>query len=240
MDQENTGQVEMNTLETDTQIQDNAQINVDEVPQQEDNQEQPQDQQQPFSVDDLDFEGTYKVGEYDLSKYKEIIPESNLGQLEEYAKKYQEKGFTQEQIEYLIDNMLEDRNQQFNREEVEKELNRSLTVEEKRNYKAVGSQLKSALEADGLGQYYQEAMANPIVFKIINSVLKTKGGVSVGVNTQREVRTQGMTGYQAVEEFNKYLRKNLGDTDIPKKQKELLSKLRNDEDINYFKEVLGL
>lgn len=196
-----------------------------------------QEEEKPFSVDDLEFEDNYKVGDYDLSKYKDIISAENMQALEGYAKEYSEKGFTQEQIEFLIDKELE--NKKPNREEVQKELNKYLSVEEKRNYKTVGKQLKTALESDGLGAYYEEAMTNPIVFKIINSVLKTRGA-NIGANIGQETReNKSLTGYQAVEEFNKYLRENMGNADIKGKQKELLGKL-SEKEKKYFKEMMGL
>lgn len=190
----------------------------------------------PFSVDDLEFEDNYKVGDYDLSKYKDVISTENMQMLEGYAKEYAKKGFTQEQIEFLIDKELDSKKP--NIEEVQKELNKYLNSEEKRNYKAVGEQLRTALEENGLGAYYEEAMSNPIVFKIINSVLKTKGA-NIGAKTEFNTREKQLTGYQAVEEFNSYLRENLGNADIKGKQKELLNKL-SEKEKKYFKEVMGL
>lgn len=217
----------------DTQVIEEQDITTEDTQEEETQETQ---EEKPFSVDDLDFEDSYKVGGYDLNKYKDIISSENMQMLEETAREYAEKGFTQEQIEFLIDKEINFK--QLNREEVQKELNKYLNVEEKRNYKAVGQQLRTALEQDGLGAYYEEAMSNPIVFKIINSVLKTRGA-SIGAKTEFNTREKQMTGYQAVEEFNSYLRENLGNADIKGKQKELLSKL-SEKEKQYFKEVMGL
>lgn len=219
--------------EEDTQVIEEQDITTEDTQEEETQETQ---EEKPFSVDDLDFEDSYKVGGYDLNKYKDIISSENMQMLEETAREYAEKGFTQEQIEFLIDKEINFK--QLNREEVQQELNKYLNVEEKRNYKAVGQQLRTALEQDGLGAYYEEAMSNPIVFKIINSVLKTRGA-NIGAKTEFNTREKQLTGYQAVEEFNSYLRENLGNADIQGKQKELLNKL-SEKEKKYFKEVMGL
>lgn len=197
------------------------------------------DENKPFSVDDLDFSDTYKVGDYDLSKYKNIIDEGYLSELDEYAKKYAEKGFSQEQIEFLIDETIEE-NKPRNKEDVIKELNKSLSIEEKRNYKTVGAHLKQVLEENNLGKYYEEAMANPVVYKIINSLVKNQKGANIGAKTEVETRaTKKMDGYTAVNEFNKYLQG--GDTSKKEEKiKELYGKLATEEDKKYFKELLSI
>lgn len=197
-------------------------------------------EQKPFSVEDINFEDTYKVGEYDLSKYREIIDEEKLSTLDEYARKYAEKGFTQEQIEFLIDEEINE-NKPRTKEEVIKELNSYLTIEEKRNYQSVGNELKTILEKDGLSKYYEEAMANPIVFKLINSILKNRKGESIGVKTEKESRKNlVLSGQQGVEAFNNFLKTNNDIEKIEKMKKEIRSKLANENEINYFNEIVGL
>ena len=92
-----------------------------------------------------------------------------------------------------------------------------------------------------MSKYFEEIMTNPIGFKIVNTIIKSMGkGANVGARTERESRQSSLSGYQAVEEFNKYMRENLGNTNKDDKIKELMAKLGKEEDKKYFKETLGL
>jgi len=197
------------------------------------------EEKKSFSVDDIDFSEEYNIAGYDFSKFKGRIDESSLPYLEEYAKKYQEQGFTQAQIEFLLEENLSE--EPKDRESIMKELNASLTMEEKQSYRHTGTQLKQALDKSNLGKYYEEIMSNPIAFKVVNALVKSlTPGANVGAKTERESRASSLTGYEAVEHFNKYLAENLGYSNREAKQKELLGRLAKEEDKKYFKEVLGL
>jgi hypothetical protein len=197
------------------------------------------EEKKPFSVDDIQFAEEYNIAGYDFSKFKGRIDESSLPYLEEYAKKYQEQGFTQAQIEFLMEENLAETPK--DRESIMKELNTSLTMEEKQSYKHTGAQLRQALNKNNLGRYYDEIMTNPIAFKVVNALVKSlTPGANVGAKIERESRVSSLTGYEAVEQFNKYLAENLGYSNKEAKQKELLGRLVKEEDKKYFKEVLGL
>ena len=197
------------------------------------------EEKKSFSVDDIDFSEEYNIAGYDFSKFKGRIDESSLPYLEEYAKKYQEQGFTQAQIEFLMEENLADTPKDM--DSIMKELNNSLTMEEKQSYRHTGTQLKQALDKSNLGKYYEEIMTNPIAFKVVNALVKNlTPGANVGAKTERESRTSRLTGYQAVEKFNEYLRANIGNADVQGKAKELLAMIDTDEEKKYFKETLGL
>lgn len=197
------------------------------------------EEKKPFSVDDIQFTEEYNIAGYDFSKFKGRIDESSLPYLEEYAKKYQEQGFTQAQIEFLMEENLADAPKDM--DSIMKELQGSLTVEEKQSYKHTGIQLKQALDKSNLGKYYEEIMTNPIAFKVVNALVKSMTpGANVGAKTERESRTSRLTGYQAVEKFNEYMRANIGNADVQGKAKELLGMVGTDEEKKYFKETLGL
>lgn len=197
------------------------------------------EEKKPFTVDDIEFTEEYNLGGYDFSKFKGRIDESSLPYIEEYAKRYQEQGFTQAQIEFLMEENLSETPK--DRDSIMKELNTSLTMEEKQSYKYTGTQLRQALDKSNLGKYYDEIMTNPIAFKVVNALVKNMTpGANVGAKIERESRVSSLTGYEAVEHFNKYLAENLGYSNREAKQKELLGRLVKEEDKKYFKEVLGL
>ena len=197
------------------------------------------EEKKPFSVDDIEFTEEYNIAGYDFSKFKGRIDESSLPYLEEYAKKYQEQGFTQAQIEFLMEENLADAPKDM--DSIIKELNNSLTMEEKQSYRHTGTQLKQALDKSNLGKYYEEIMTNPIAFKVVNALVKNlTPGANIGAKTERESRVSRLTGYQAVEKFNEYLRANIGNADVQGKIKEILALIGTEEDKNYFKETLSL
>lgn len=205
----------------------------------DDGADEKQEEKKPFSVDDIQFTEEYNIAGYDFSKFKGRIAESDLPYLEEYAKKYQEQGFTQAQIEFLMEENLTDAPKDM--DSIMKELNNSLTMEEKQSYRHTGTQLKQALDKSNLGKYYEEIMTNPIAFKVVNALVKNlTPGANVGAKTERESRTSRLTGYQAVEKFNEYMRANIGNADVQGKAKELLEMIGTDEEKKYFKETLGL
>ena len=78
--------------------------NLEEINSEE--KKEQQEENKPFSVDDIEFTEEYNLGGYDFSKFKGRIDESSLPYIEEYAKRYQEQGFTQAQIEFLMEENL--------------------------------------------------------------------------------------------------------------------------------------
>lgn len=198
------------------------------------------EEKKAFSVDDIEFDEEYKLGGYDFSKFKGRIDESSLPYLEEYAKRYQEQGFTQAQIEFLLEENLEETPK--NMESIMKDLGKSLTIEEKQSYKATGAKVKQALDKSNLGKYYEEIMTNPIAFKVINAIVKNLSpGANIGAKTERESRVNStINGEKAVELFNEFLSTTDVDEEKAKaKAKEIRSKIKNQEELNYFNQIVG-
>lgn len=204
----------------------------------ENTEEQQQEEKKPFSVDDIEFAEEYNIAGYDFSKFKGRIDENSLPYLEEYAKKYQEQGFTQAQIEFLLEENLSEAPK--DRESIMKELNTSLTMEEKQSYKHTGAQLKQALDKSNLGKYYEEIMTNSIAFKVINALVKNlTPGANVGAKTERESRISSLTGEAAAKQYIEYM-KTADNPNSQNKVKELMANIRTDEEKTIFKEILGL
>ena len=202
-------------------------------------EEQQQEEKKPFSVDDIEFTEEYSIAGYDFSKFKGRIDESSLPYLEEYAKKYQEQGFTQAQIEFLLEENLAE--EPKDRDSIMKELNTSLTMEEKQSYKHTGAQLRQALNKNNLGRYYDEIMTNPIAFKVVNALVKNlTPGANVGAKIERESRVNStISGEKGVELFNEFLSTSSDETAIKAKAKEIRSKITNQEELNYFNQIVG-
>ena len=164
---------------TETEI-DEAVENTEEVEEttEETNQEEEQQKEETeeFNPDELDLEtdDLYKIGGYDLTKYKDRIDLTNdtiRSNFENMAKELTDLGFQQNQIEYLLDKEFGNLNQETERtsEEIKKELSEVLSPQEKRNYKAVGGYVKDLLKDDPKMQTaYKEIMGNPYIVKLLN------------------------------------------------------------------------
>lgn len=205
-----------------------------------------------FDPDKLEFgenEVDTKFGDYDLSGFKDRINFENEQVRELFnskATELKEQGFTQKQVEYLLDKEIEyalqsRESQKLNKAKVMEELQKSLTSQERKDYKAVGGYLKEITQGDEqLTKVYSEAMANPIVFKLLHrAFIKSNGGKPLGTGSakeNKEVRQAGMTLDRAISEYTSYLLAHVGDgedrtpvinkliKDLPKQQQEEFKK----------------
>lgn len=131
---------------TNEEVQDETvdnDIETDEHDTEETQEEQAEEQQEEeFNPDELDLEtdDMYKVNDYDLSKYKDRIDLSNdtvRQNLENVSRELKEQGFTQSQVEFLLDKELSSLKdmQEVDRkpENIKKELSEVLTIQENRS-----------------------------------------------------------------------------------------------------------
>lgn len=220
----------------------------------EDGAEEQQIDGTEFDPDNLEFDDSVeaKFGDYDLTAFKDRINFDNDEVRELFnnqAAELKEQGFTQKQVEYLLNKEIEHalksrETEAFNKEKVKAELQKSLSLQEKRDYKAVGQFLKEITQSDEqLNKVYKEAMSNPIVYKLLHrAFIKGNGGKPLGVGPikdTKEVRYQSMTLDRAISEYTDYIAKHLGDgedrtpvinkliKDLPKDQQEKFKKTFN-------------
>lgn len=240
-----------NTSEiNDTQIDETENQEIDvETTETEENEES----QEEFDPDNLELEDEtdYTFEGYDLSKFKDNIDLTNenvRASLENVSKELKEQGFTQQQIEWLmqkeIDAVTNKKETGPTKEQIMEDLKKNLTVQERRDYKVVGNFLKENLKGTELEGYYKEAMANPIVYKFIHTLYnKTLSGKPLSVGTakdSKETKTQAPTLDDAVAGYTQYLAEHIGDredrTPVINKYLKTLSK----ENQIKFKEKFGL
>lgn len=200
-----------------------------------------------FNPDNIEFNDEYKFGDYDLSKFKENLNlnEANIEVLDSLTSEYSKLGLTQEQVEGVIGLMINRETEAQSPEAIKGALEKNLTYEEKRAYKANCNLLKEALAGTEEEKFYRVLTSDPTAVKILGKVINhIKGGGKNlnGARVERESRSQNseLTGEQAINLFNKYVSENLGFANKEEKQKELLGKLTKEEDKKYFREVLGL
>lgn len=206
-----------------------------------------------FDPDNLEFEESedYTFGDYNLSKFKDSLDFTNEAVREGFntlSKELKEQGFTQAQIEWLMEKEISaaqsKRNFEPSKEQVMKELKDNLSIQEKRDYKAVGSFLKENLKGTEIEKYYKEAMANPAVFKIVHALYsKNMSGKPIetgSTKTSKEDKGQKYTIDNAVDEYTEYLREHIGDREDRKPViNKILSKLSKENQI-IFKKQFGI
>lgn len=208
-----------------------------------------------FDPDNLEFEeqeADYKFGDYDLSKFKDNLNLSNDDVRNGFmtlSAELKEQGFTQSQIEWLMQKEIDAvSNKQKEtvptKEQILEDLKNNLTMQEKRDYKVVANFLKESIKGTELEKYHKEAMANPVVYKFIHALysknLSGKPLTAGATKENKETKTTGMTIEEAVSGYADYIKEHLGDgedrTPVINKYLKGLSK----EQQKKFKEQFGL
>lgn len=213
-----------------------------------DNQENNQEtENKGFNPDEIEFEEEYKFGGYDLSSLKENLNlnEDNIKALDKMTAKYSELGLTQEQVEGILGMMIEQEVQSQSPEAIKETLVKNLTYEEKKAYKANCNLLKEALKGTEEEKFYGVLTSDPTAVKILGKVINhIKGGKNVNsARVERETRTNGklMTAKEGLSEFENFLKtRKVDEKAIDEKKKEIRSKLLNQDEINYFNDILGI
>lgn len=231
-----------------TQEQENTQLEQPEINSEENAEVQSEQPITPkiFDPDEVNFEGDYQFSGYDLSKFKEDISldENSTQVLETFSKKFGELGLSQEQAEGVIEMLVSQEAAIQTPEAIVQNLNKNLTYEEKRAYKANCNILKQALQGTEHEELYNTLVSDSVAVKILSKVINhMKGGMNVNrARTEKETRTKEyMTGSQAVDVFNKFLLENIGKgADLKSKAKEMLGMLATEEDRKYFNSIINL
>lgn len=208
-----------------------------------------QEESTEFNPDDLEFEeeeGDFTFGDYNLSRFKDDInlSDDNIRNfLNEKAKILKEKGFNQSQVEFIIEEEIKEARAKqvtkHTKEDIIKDLKENLTVQERKDYKNVGNYLKDGLKGTELEGYYNEAMSNPIVYKLIHSLYtKTLSGKPIGIGTTKEtkeIKKAAKTFDQATNEYLEYLTKHSLSNEDTTKGIESIIKDLSKEDREIFK-----
>lgn len=206
-------------------------------------EEEEQTKSTTFNPDDIDFESDYNFSGYDLSELKESIgnDEESLSALESYATKFQDLGLSEEQVKGLVGFMIESDAGAETPEKIKSELNKQLTYEEKKAYKANCGLLSQALKGSPEEQYFNAVASNPMAVKVISRLIgHLKGGQNVNGIKGRETRVNSglMTAQQGIETLDEFLANSQPtEESIELKKKEIRGKLLNQEEINYFNEI---
>lgn len=215
----------------------------------ESSQEQPSGEKgiKEFDPENVEFNGSYHFSGYDLSNFEGSIDlnDDSIQALDAYSKKFSELGMTQEQVEGVIGLMIASETESQTPEAIMKALDKGLTYEEKRAYKANCNLLKQALHGTEEEKFFHAITSDPVAVKILGKVIgHIRGGANVnGARTEREVRNTGrmLTGQQGLDDFENFMKSSaeITEASIEAKKKEIRSKLANEQELNYFNQILG-
>lgn len=193
MDNENINVEQEVINEVDDNVQENIDVD-DNVVDNEDNQEESQDEE--FDPDKLfeDENYNYQFGQYDLSKYKDVFDFDNeelISEFTQYAKEYSDRGFTQEQIEFILDDKIKDLKSEEpkhipTQKEIKEKLNNSLSREEKRNYSMINNFIGNVLKGSELEGKEKEIMQNPALVKMLNLVYKNSLNATTNIKSMQK------------------------------------------------------
>ncbi len=118
-------------------------------------------------------------------------------------------GFTSEQIQKLYSRM---NTNTETPEQVRETLAKSLSVDEKRNYKQIGSMLGDALPEELKG-VIPDMMKDPNTVKIVNAIyshFNNKGENPNNISTNAKAQGKSMTFDDSLKAYNKYVDENTG------------------------------
>ena len=203
--------------------EENPEINLEnseETEEQEEIEGEPKDDDnEEFDPNKMDFsENDAIFGKYDLSKFKDRILFDNTEAMEAFnqeAKKMEELGFTQEQVDYICESVLglNDEVQQpekLTRKEVQANLKKVLTIEEQRNYAAINNFATEALKGTELEGNTKEIMSNPYLVKLVNAVYrKASNGKVINKSTIPVQKTDATYTIQGIQKnYENFVTKN--------------------------------
>jgi len=180
-----------------------------------------------FDPNSLEFEESYELEGYDLSKYKDSI-DIDSKEVQAKAKKFKELGFSQEQIEYYLEDTMQvpESDREPTAQEVRERLNKTLTPAEKRNYKAVSNFVIEGLKGTELEQYSTEAMKNPTLVKMFNALYNKANNNGVKADTpvtKREVAKGKISLGDAREKYREWM--TTAEVRTPEKRIEFLNNM---------------
>lgn len=157
-----------------------------------------------FDEEDGKEEISYNIAGYDLSKYKDVLDfenEENVKEFAEHMQKYYDKGFTQEQVEFLLEDKLSDYEEKEPKKPTQKEikerLQNSLTKEEIRNYKATTNMIRDFVSGTEFEGKLKDIVQNPTLVKLFHNVYKKSLGktTNLGSVTKRQEKQIASMSY---------------------------------------------
>ena len=190
-----------------------------EVTEEEQETKEGEEKEKEFSLDDLDLsENETTFGKYDLSKYKNTLAYENIeamDNLREFAQTVGELNFNQEQVEFILDNIFEMNQEveqqepkQMTKTEVEANLKKYLTPDERRDHKVVGNYVTEMIKGSEFEGLETKIMTDPLLIKFARLFYKKSVGSKVinKSNVPEQKTNVNYTVENAQAQYDKYLK----------------------------------
>ncbi|MGL5648288.1 MAG: hypothetical protein ACRDDY_10585 [Clostridium sp.] len=187
----------------------------------------------------LDFNG------YNLEKYQDKINFNDEAVRERFtnlSKEYQEAGFTQNQIEFMLDKELQMQSQKerITDEQIMKDLKERLSPEVKKNWGTLTKELDVFFENSKFKEHKKAFMGNPVLMNMIYEYGKSIKPGNTDPLKQKDFKGEASRVYTAsgaYDEFSKII-KSGNYTDAYALAKELNGKVK-ESDRAAFKDLMG-
>lgn len=207
--------------------------------------------EEEFDPDNFDDEDLYTIDGInfsDLSDELELGGEGRIELLTTYVKPFIEQGFTEEQIKFIIKRDLEFDNEdeapkKKTASDIQTELKKGLTVEEKKNYKAINRFTNELLGGTELDSFKKEIMQTPQLVKLLNIMYTKSLGKTININSSvpkvSEKQIKSVSFDDAYKQINESLRKG-NKTETKKLVDSLSNKVNDKENFSAVVKALGL
>lgn len=192
-----------------------------ELTEEEQETKEGEEKEKEFSLDDLDLsENETTFGKYDLSKYKDTLAYENIeamDNLREFAEKVGELNFNQDQVEFILDNIFEMNQEveqqepkQMTKTEVEANLKKYLTPDERRDHKVVGNYVTELIKGSEFEGLETKIMSDPLLVKFARIFYKKYVGSKVinKSNVPEQKNNINYTVENVQAQYDKYLKDN--------------------------------
>ena len=168
-----------------------------------------------FGEEDINTD-SYMFGSYNLEKYKDVLDftdEELTQEFNEQVEAYESRGFTQEQIEFILDEKIADikereekRLAKPSQKEIRERLQQNLSKEEIRNYKPTVTFVKDILSGTEFEDKTNDILQNPVLVKIFHQAYKKSLGRTTNMNSiakRQESPIKTMSYAQAEKQLQK-------------------------------------
>lgn len=211
--------------------------------------------EEEFNPDDLFDEEdgkeqiNYQFGAYDLSKYADTLDFENeelTSELREYADRYEQAGFTQEQIELILDDRIKDemelealRAKKPTKEEIKQRLVKSLTKEEIRNYRPTSHYVNDLVKGTEFEGKANEILQNPSLIKLFHIAYKKSLGRTTNIGSIKKAQDKRLKSLSYEEASDKLMDAMANGKATPSFIKQLQSNVKDTEAFDELLNALG-
>lgn len=228
----------------------NTNEEINEIPEDNGNIEEHEEEvDKEFNPDEEEFdEEKYTIHGYNLESLNDILflddPE-NVEVATTWLAKYADKGFNQEQIEFLIREEMSKEDEPKPKAKtgkmVREQLTKELTAEERRNYKAVNMFMADVLDGTELSQYRNDIMSNPKLVSLMNVIYKKSLGQTGKLNQVVPRKTEKVIASVSYDDAIEQLKTAMLKKEDPRALAAKLSKQVSDkEKFNAMATAMGL